>query len=105
MAFSWKGLRWRLESLKTGKPFSEVVMLNTLVYRVEQLFLIHRQTGLVLSHLVGEDVASQDADMVSAMLTAIQDFVRDCFAGGQEGDLDAMQMGDYTLLVEQSPYA
>jgi OOP family OmpA-OmpF porin len=105
MAFSWKGLRWRLESLKTGKPFSEVVMLNTLVYRVEQIFLIHRQTGLVLNHLVGENVASQDADMVSAMLTAIQDFVRDCFTGDHKGDLDAMEMGDYTILVEQSPYA
>ena len=105
MAFSWKGLRWRFESLRTGKPFSEVVMLHTLVYRVEQLFLIHRETGLVLNHIVNEGVASQDADMVSAMLTAIQDFARDCFVSGQEGELESLQMGEYTILVEQSPYA
>lgn len=105
MALSWKGLRLRLESLRTGKPFSEVVMLHNLVYRVEQLFLIHRETGLVLNHVVDEGVASQDADMVSAMLTAIQDFVRDCFASGQQGDLESLQLGDYTIIVEQSPYA
>lgn len=105
MAFSWKGLRWRFESLRTGKPFSEVVMLHTLVYKVEQLFLIHRETGLVLNHIVNEGVASQDADMVSAMLTAIQDFARDCFTSGQEGELESLQMGEYTILVEQSPYA
>ena len=104
MALSWKGLRLRLESMRTGRPFSEVVMLHTLIYRVEQLFLIHRETGLVLNHVVSEGIDSQDADMVSAMLTAIQDFVRDCFASGKEGDLESLQLGEHTIIVEQSPY-
>lgn len=105
MAFSWKGLGWRLESLRTGKPFSEIVLLHTLVYRVEQLFLIHSDTGLVLAHEVSEGVISQDADLVSAMLTAIQDFVRDCFAAGREGELESLQLGEFTILVEKNPYA
>ncbi|SBV95416.1 putative OmpA/MotB [uncultured delta proteobacterium] len=105
MAFSWKGLRWRFEAMRSGKPFSEIVMLNTLVYRVEQLFFIHSDTGLVLSHVANESVESQDADMVSAMLTAIQDFVRDCFAGGREEDLDSLQMGEFTIYIEKAPQA
>ncbi len=105
IAFSWRGLRWRLESWRTGKSFSEVVLLHTLAYRVEQLFFIHRDTGLVLSHVVNEGVVVQDADMVSAMLTAIQDFVRDCFVSGQESDLESLHMGEFTIWVEQSPYA
>jgi OOP family OmpA-OmpF porin len=105
MSFSWKGLRWRLEALRTGKPFSEVVLMHTLVYRVEQIFLIHASTGLVLTHIVGEGVESQDADMVSAMLTAIQDFVRDCFASGGEGSLEQLQLGEFTILVEKHPLA
>ncbi|MDR1359389.1 MAG: hypothetical protein LBJ82_00260, partial [Deltaproteobacteria bacterium] len=44
MSFSWKGLRWRLEAMRTGKSFSEVVLLNTLVYRVEEIFFIHSAT-------------------------------------------------------------
>ncbi len=105
MAFSWKGLRWRFEALRTGKPFSEVVLLHTLLYRVEQLFLIHSETGLVLTHISGEGVDTQDADMVSAMLTAIQDFVRDCFASGQEENLESMQFGEFTVMIEKSAQA
>ena len=105
MAFSWKGLRWRFESIRTGKPFSEVVLLHTLLYRVEQVFFIHSDTGLVLAHVFDEGVDTQDADMVSAMLTAIQDFVRDCFASGAEGELESMQLGEFTILVEKNPQA
>ena len=105
MSLSWKGLRWRVEALRSGKPFSEIVLLHTLIYRVEQVFFIHSQTGLVLSHLVNEGVGSQDAYMVSAMLTAIQDFVRDAFTGGQQGELESLQMGEFTIIIEKTPEA
>ncbi len=101
MAFSWKGLRWRAEALRSGQPFSEVVMLHTLVYRVEQIFFIHSDTGLVLSHLIHEGAGAQDADMVSAMLTAIQDFARDCFTSGNESDLEALRLGEFTIFIEK----
>ncbi|MDR1164112.1 MAG: hypothetical protein LBM17_09830, partial [Candidatus Accumulibacter sp.] len=105
MAFSWKGLRWRLEGLRTGKSFSEIVLLRTLDYRVEQAFFIHSETGLVLSNLVHEGVGAQDADMVSAMLTAIQDFVKDCFTGGGDYNLETLQMGEFTIHIEHSQMA
>lgn len=103
-SFSWQGLKWRLEALRTKKPFAEVVLLNSLVYRVEQIFLIHRETGLVLQHLSAPSVVHQDADMVSGMLTAIQDFVRDSFATG-EGTLDALRVGELRVLIEQESTA
>ncbi|MDR1777328.1 MAG: OmpA family protein [Desulfovibrio sp.] len=106
MAFSWKGLRWRLEAIRSGKPFSEIVMLNTLVYRVEQIFFIHSQTGIPLVHLAFDEEQGKDADMVSSMFTAIQDFVRDCFAGGDsEGELESLQLGDHTIVVEKGAQA
>lgn len=105
VSISWKGLRWRLEALRSGKSFSEIVLLHTLIYRVEQVFFIHSHTGLVLSHLVNEGVGSQDADMISAMLTAIQDFARDCFASGHEGELESLQMGEFTIMIEKSSEA
>ena len=81
-SFSAQGLKWRLEAWRTGKALREVVLLRTLVYRVEQVFLIHRETGLLLQHVsAGPRRASQDADMVSGMLTAIRDFVQDSFGG------------------------
>ncbi|MDJ0617749.1 MAG: OmpA family protein [Calothrix sp. MO_192.B10] len=99
---SW---RWRLEAKRTGKTFAEVVMLRTLVYRVEQLFLIHKQTGLLLQHLVAPQVSAQDGDIVSAMLTAIEDFVKDSFAVGKGDGLQSLQFGELTIWVEESPSA
>ena len=105
MAFSWKGVRWRFEALRTGKPFSEVVLLHTLIYRVEQVFFIHSETGLGIAHVAADDIEAQDTDMVSAMLTAIQDFVRDSFTGGKSGELESLQHGDYTFLLEKGSKA
>ena len=105
MSLSLKGLRWRLEALRSGKSFSEIVLLHTLLYRVEQVFFIHGETGLVLAHAQDEGAESRDVDMVSGMLTAIQDFVRDCFARGQAGHLESLRLGDFTIYVEHSPQA
>src|SRR3984885_16166906 len=82
--FSWRSLRWRWEALRTGKRYAEIVVLRSLLYRVEQVFLIHRNSGLLLQHVVtlgatGKD--TKDPEMVSGMLTAIQDFVRDSVSG------------------------
>ena len=105
-SFSLKGLRWRLEALRSGKTFSEIVMLHTMVYSVDQIFLIHNETGLVLSHLVHEGVTSKDADMVSGMLTAIQDFARDCFNNEDDNSsLNSLKMDEYTIYIVRGPLA
>jgi len=106
LSFSIKGLKWRLEALRSGKPFSEIVMLRTMVYRVDQVFLIHNETGLVLAHVVHDGVASKDADLVSGMLTAVQDFARDCFSNeGDSSSLNSLKMDEYTIYIVRGPMA
>jgi OOP family OmpA-OmpF porin len=102
---SWQAMRWRLEALRTGKPFAEVVLLHTLEYRVEQVFLVHRETGLLLQHVAAPSSGAHDADMISAMLTAIRDFARDSFGAAADETLDAFKIGDVSGIVEQGPYA
>ena len=105
-SFSIQGLKWRVEALRTRKPYAEIVLLNTLLYQVEQVFLIHRKNGLVLQHVVGPSVKFQDPDLVSGMLTAIQDFVRDSFDVAADQSLDTLRIGsDRSVWVEQGPKA
>jgi len=104
-SLSVQGLKWRLEAWRTGKSFGEVVLLHTLLYRVEQVFLIHRETGLLLQHVVAGASSIQDADMVSGMLTAIQDFVHDSFSSQQSDTLETLQVGGLTVWIEQGPQA
>ena len=96
--FSWRGLKWRWEALRTGRSFAEVVMLRSLVYRVEQLFLIHRETSLSLLHVTSDPALSKDSDMVAGMLSAIQDFARDSFATGEDSALEEFRVGELASL-------
>jgi outer membrane protein OmpA-like peptidoglycan-associated protein len=104
-SLSWRALQWRITALRTGRSFAEVVLLNTLLYRVEQVFLIARDSGLLLQHVKSSAVTGSDADMVSGMLTAIRDFARDSFSVSEHDGLDALKVGDLSVWIEQGPHA
>lgn len=104
-SLSIRSLRWRLESLRTGKPFAEIVLLHTLRYRIEQVFLIHKDSGLLLGHAAGESVAVQDQTLVSGMLSAIRSFVQDSFGADPAESLNTLQVGELTVWIEQGPAA
>jgi outer membrane protein OmpA-like peptidoglycan-associated protein len=99
---SFRAIRWRVESLITGKPFSEILLSRSLLYGVEQVFLIHRPSGLLLQHAAAQGSVLKDADMISGMLTAIQDFLSDSFAeAGQE--LETVDAGRFKLWLTYGP--
>lgn len=105
-SLSPRSLRWRFEAWQTAQTFAEIVLRNTLKYRVEQLFLIDRATGLPLAHVHDAAVEVQDTALVSGMMTAIQDFVHDSFgdaSGG--GSLETLQVGELVVLIEPGPKA
>lgn len=102
---SLRGLRWRLEAWRSGVPYAQVLLRRALVYRVEQLFLIHADTGLLLAHAAAPDLAATDADLVSGMLTAIRDFVADSFGERDAGGLRRFSVGELTVVVEPGPQA
>lgn len=105
-SFSPRGIRWRIESWRSGVPYAQVVLRHALVYRVEQVFLVHKETGLLLAKAHPPDLAVPDADLVSAMLTAIRDFVGDSFAQeAAAGGLRTFSVGELTVMVEPGPHA
>ena len=104
-SISPRGLAWRFEGWRTGVPYAQIVLKHALVYRIEQLFLIHTETGLLLAHAPAERAVA-DADLVSGMLTAIRDFVGDAFGREREaGGLRTFSVGELTVMVEQGPSA
>jgi outer membrane protein OmpA-like peptidoglycan-associated protein len=104
-SLSWRGIQWRMEAFRTGRPFSEVVLMHSLLFRVEQVFLIHRETSLVLNHVVAPAVATQDASLVAGMLAAIQQFVKDSFESQRSNSLDRMDVGELEVWIEEGPGA
>ncbi|MBN1199347.1 MAG: OmpA family protein [Bacteroidales bacterium] len=104
-SFSINGLRWRFQAWVSRKPFAEVVLLNSLVYSIQQVYLIHKKTGLLLQQAYSVSGFARDPDMVSAMLSAIKDFVKDSFKGSQHDSLNTIQVGELTLWIEEGPEA
>jgi OmpA family len=101
-SFSWRSLQWRWESFSSGKPYTEIVLLRSLLYRVEQVFLIHRSSGLLLQHVAASSLPkaeTKDPEMVSGMLTAIQDFVRDSVSGAGSETLETIRMGEIEVVL------
>jgi OOP family OmpA-OmpF porin len=83
-----------------------VVLLHTLVFQVEQIFLIHRETGIVLQHVESKEAVVQDPDLVSGMLTAIQDFVKDSFQTEEGETLETLRIGGgRSVWIEDGPEA
>jgi OOP family OmpA-OmpF porin len=101
-SLSWRGLLWRIEARRAGTTFANVVLRHTLVYRVEHVFLIHKESGLLISHVAADNAAIEDPQLVSGMLTAIQDFVRDSFGRAEATGLDTLRLGDQVLWCEQA---
>lgn len=103
-----RGLKWRYKAWRTGVSFSQYVASQTFVFRIEQVLLIHRETGLLLRTVARDEQVAADADLVSSMLTAINDFVSDSFSVGNEKEeqqLSVVQTDDFTLAIKQGPQA
>jgi hypothetical protein len=93
----WRRIRARL----TGVSESDLLLLDSLPFKVADIFLIHRETGLLLNHLSLAPAPTDDSDLVSGMLTAIRDFVHDAFATEGDGELDEIQYSDdHFILIE-----
>jgi hypothetical protein len=95
----------RLRARVSGVSSAEMVLRESLPFDVSEVFLIHRETGLLLWHVSRNPETSSDSDLISGMLTAIRDFVSESFGRGKEGQLDEIQYGDRSILIETGQYA
>ena len=103
-SLSLRSIQWRIEARRTGRPFAEVTLLRTLVYRVEQVFLIHAESGLVLQHVVALNAPSADPDQVGAMIDAIDAFLREAFRPQPAGvHVSELMLGDVTVCIDWAP--
>jgi OOP family OmpA-OmpF porin len=105
VSVSAQAWRWRAEAWRTGRRYADVIREHTLACRIRQVFLIHRRSGLLLQSAWRDRNTAADGDMVSAMLTAIQDFVHDSFSSAREERLHSIRVGSMAVWIEQGRHA
>jgi hypothetical protein len=93
------GSRWnQFVARLRGVSKSELIFRGSTDYQMQHAFLIHRNSGLLIERLSSTDSDGEDFDLISGMLTAISDFVRDSFGRG-EGELEEIAHGDQRILL------
>ena len=111
-ATSAERIKWRFQAKMAGKPYSEYVLLKTRSLRIEEAYLIQKDTGLLVLHAATDPAneASGEADLVSGMFTAIRSFVKDSFTTtssisepNEEQELDRFTFGEREVLIEVGP--
>jgi hypothetical protein len=77
------------------------------VYRVEQVFLIQPDSGLLMQHVADDSGALDRAGEVAAMLHVIRDFVGISFRSGthDSGSLEAMRLGKLCVTIDRGTHA
>ncbi len=99
------GFKKRLQAKLTGISEGELVLKESLPFQIQQIFLIHKDSGLLLSHVTSSQAAAKvDEELISGMLTAIRNFVAEAFATDNKTDLNVIQTDDFTIIVEPASY-
>lgn len=102
--FSFRSILWRFQAWRKGVSFGEVALLNLYEYRIEHLFLIHKEDGILLCE-ASRDKSLEHGDAIGGMLTAIRDFVRDSFDVASDAKLRSFEVGTLEVIISDSQQA
>lgn len=84
-----------------GVSASQLALRDSLPFSIREIFLIQHGSGLLIAHSHHGSGEVTDSDLISAMLTAIRDFVHDSFAQrDREEELDEVQYGDQRIIIQ-----
>jgi len=104
--FGAQGFTRTLKARLRGVSPAELALRDSLPFTMREVFLIQRESGLLLAHIHPGSESATDSDLIGGMLTAIRDFVRDSFGQGQrEKELDEIQYGDQRIIIQSGQHA
>ncbi|OEK06957.1 hypothetical protein [Roseivirga misakiensis] len=97
MAFSWEGWKVRIKAWISGTPQKDMVMSGLVEPKIEEIFVIERNSGILLGSYTKKE--SLDGDMVAGMLTAIKAFVEDAFSADSQ-ELESIDYQNYKVILK-----
>ncbi len=86
-------LLWRWVLWMRGIRPADAVLRKGLPFQINELFLIHHESGLLIQHLSASATLT-DAHLIASMLTAIRSYVQKAFIPHSDHSLDSIEYGD-----------
>jgi len=103
-ALSFRLFRKRIEARLKGVSPGEAVLKEVLTFQIQEIFYIHKQSGILLAHASASHDDESTKDVISGMLTAIKNFSQDAL-GGNPQDLNVIEYDDFRIYLENGRYA
>ena len=94
----WK---WRVRSLITGRPVSEIALAESQDCVIERLFLIERGSGRLLAIWHRDPQQTGNPELISGMIAAITEFATQALSGS--GELRNLDFGGREIVLRASP--
>lgn len=102
---SVEGINRKIRAAMQGVSEAELILKEAIPFKVRAVFLIHKQSGLVIAEVQNTGEQTLESDMVAGMLTAIRSFVNDCIArSGDVSEIDAIDYGNSKIILEVAGY-
>jgi len=100
--FSIRDVPRRIWAKLQGVSYSEIILREGLNFKVDEIFLIHYETGLLLYHVSRTHQNDSDSELISGMLTAIRDFAQTTLTKDNNSGitLDGIETSFQEILIE-----
>ncbi len=100
---SFERYKRKVKSKLTGVSESELLLEESADARISSLFVIHKETSLLIAEAHLEDKEIDDAHMVASMASAIKDFVNDWMKSHEtKQEVQILSYGNATLYIESA---
>lgn len=104
-ALSLEGIKRKIRAKVQGVSEAELILQESIQFKVQAVFLIHKTSGLVIAEAQPLEENRLESDMVAGMLTAIRSFVNDCIAqSGNSSELNQVEYGGSKIILEVAGY-
>lgn len=97
-----EGIKRKFQAKMQGVSEAELIFKESVGYHVRAIFLIDKNSGLIIQEIQLPGDKHLDSDMLAGMLTAIRSFANDCISSGSE--LDLIDYGDWQIPLEVAGY-
>ena len=105
-SFSFQGISRKIRAKIQGVSEAELILKESVSFKLQAIFLIHKTSGLVISEVQPPESPTMESDMLAGMLTAIRNFANDCISqsDGVVSELNEIDYGNRKILLEVAGY-
>ena len=97
-----EGFKRKIQARMRGVSEAELILQESVGCHVQAVFLIDKDSGLIIQEARKFGEQELESDMLGGMLTAIRSFANDCIVSGSE--LDSIDYGNWQIHLEVAGY-